>query len=108
MLSRRQGSCWAEWLLRGRTQQEPIVSLPIEVRSDVGATLAVHLADEARLDLGQPKVVSPGVVAERDRVAGPVVRAVRQNPAHTALAHVREGNFSWRAIQNENHDVVYH
>jgi hypothetical protein len=98
MLSRRQRSCWAEWLLRGRTQREPIISLPIEVRLHVGDTLAVHLADEARLDVGQPNVVGPGVVAERDRVAGPVVRAVRQNPAHTALTHVREDDFSWRGI----------
>jgi hypothetical protein len=32
--------------------------LPMEVRPDIGTTLAAHLADEQRFDIGQPSVPS--------------------------------------------------
>jgi hypothetical protein len=38
--------------------------LPMEVRPDIGTTLAAHLADEQRFDIGQPDLIGPRVGAE--------------------------------------------
>ncbi len=37
--------------------------LPMEVRPDIGTTLAAHLADEQRFDIGQPDLIGPRVGA---------------------------------------------
>ena len=40
--------------------------VPVEVRPDVGTTLAAGRADEARLDVAQPEIIGPAVAAGRD------------------------------------------
>jgi hypothetical protein len=41
--------------------------VPVEIRPHIGATLAA--AGEARLEIGEPKLVRPSIRAERKRVA---------------------------------------
>ena len=43
--------------------------VPVEVPPDVGAALAAGLANELRLDVGQPDIIGPAVAAHGDRVA---------------------------------------
>src|SRR6185312_12041775 len=55
--------------------------VPAEVRSHVGATLAAGRAYEPRLEIGKPRLIWPGISADRDRVAAAVVGAVDQEAA---------------------------
>ena len=50
--------------------------LPMEVRPDIGTTLAAHLADEQRFDIGQPDLIGPRVGAEGPMGAF-IIRAIR-------------------------------
>ena len=59
-----------------------------EVRPDLGAALAAGLADEERLDVGEPHVIRPSIRADRERVAAVVVRAVDQDAARTGVGGV--------------------
>jgi hypothetical protein len=47
-----------------------------EVRPDISASPAVCRADEPWLEIGQPYVVGPSIVAHDDEVASPVVGAI--------------------------------
>jgi hypothetical protein len=67
--------------------------VPVEIRPDVGATLAANLADEARLDVRQPHVIGPAVRHHLDRVTAFVIRAIDQQTPHTAGAHLAERDF---------------
>ena len=40
--------------------------IPIEIRPHICATLAAGLADETRLQIGQPQIIRPGIAADRD------------------------------------------
>jgi hypothetical protein len=55
--------------------------LPKEVRPDIGTTLAAHLADEQRFDIGQPDLIGPRVGAEGPMGAF-IIRAIDQQPAN--------------------------
>ena len=65
----------------------------MEVRPDVGASLAAGFADEAGLDIGQPDLIRPSVGAGRDRVATMEIRAVNEDAAHAGRAQLSEGDF---------------
>jgi hypothetical protein len=67
--------------------------VPMKVRPNIGPSLAAGLAEEARLEVGQPHVVSPFVRADRNRVAAFVIRAIDQDATHAGLAHFAEGDF---------------
>jgi hypothetical protein len=56
--------------------------VPIEIRPDVGASLAAGLAHEARLKIGEPNVIRPSVRTDRDRVAAVVILTVDKQTVH--------------------------
>jgi hypothetical protein len=64
-----------------------------KIRPDVGASLAAGLADEARLQIGEPDVIRPWVCADRYRVAVAIICAIDQETVHARGAHFAEGNF---------------
>jgi hypothetical protein len=66
--------------------------IPVEVRPDVSPSLAAGLADEPRLEIGQPDVIRPSISADRDRMTALVIRAVDQDSAHASVAHPSEGD----------------
>ena len=53
----------------------------LEQRPDIGATFAADGADEIRLDVRQPHMVGPGVGADLDAMAAPMVAAIDQHIA---------------------------
>ena len=55
---------------------------PIEIRPHIRAALAASMADQPRLNIGQPKIIRPRVAADGDRVAAAVVGAIDQDVAH--------------------------
>jgi hypothetical protein len=57
--------------------------------------MAEGLAGEARLKVGQPHIVGPGVGGDRDRVRAAVIGTVDQYPAETGLPHFAERDFLW-------------
>jgi hypothetical protein len=65
---------------------------PMEVRPDVGASLAACLASEQGFEIGEPDVIRPSVAADRDRVAAMEVGAIDQDAAHSGLPHLGEGD----------------
>ena len=50
--------------------------------------MAAGLADEERLDVGEPHVIRPSIRADREPVAAVVVRAVDQDAARTGVGGV--------------------
>jgi hypothetical protein len=63
--------------------------------SRTGTALAAGLADEARLDIGEPEIVWPSITTDCGRMAAPVVSAIDQDAAHTHLAHLDERDLGW-------------
>ena len=57
-----------------------------------GAALAAHLADEARLEIGQAGVVGPLIRGALDGVAAPLIGAIDQDAADAHRAHLAEGD----------------
>ena len=55
--------------------------VPVEIRLHVCAAMAAGPADKAGLDIGQPKIIRPGIGTDGDRVAAAVVGAVDKQPA---------------------------
>jgi hypothetical protein len=51
------------------------------------------LADEQRLNFGQPDVIGPAIGAQSGRVEALMVGAVDQQPANARSAHFAEGDF---------------
>jgi hypothetical protein len=66
----------------------------MEIRADISASLAAALADEARLDVGQPDAIRPSVAADRCPTAAPVIRAIDQEAANASGAHFAECDLS--------------
>ena len=66
--------------------------LPVEVRPDIGTTLAAHLADEQRFDIGRPDLIGPRVGADGPMGAF-IIRAIDQQPANAGCAHCAERDF---------------
>jgi hypothetical protein len=56
------------------------------------ASLAAGLAHEAWLQIGEPDVIRPSVCADRGRMTAMIVRAIDQETAHAASAHLGEGD----------------
>ena len=56
----------------------------MEVRPDVGASLAAGFADEAGLDIGESDVIRPLVRADRDGEAAMEICAIDENAAHAS------------------------
>jgi len=50
-------------------------------------------AGEPQLHVGHLHLVGPSICTDGDRLASAVVRAVHEQPARTALAHLGEGDF---------------
>ena len=61
---------------------------PIEIRANVGTALAANLADELRLDVGQPDAVGPPLAANRYVVTAPVIGTIDQQSANASGAHL--------------------
>ena len=68
-------------------------SCPVEIRPHICTALAADPAGEALLEIGQSRIIGPGISADRDRVAAAVVGAIDQQPANAHLAHFGEGDF---------------
>jgi len=72
----------------------PIIPVGFVLQLKSGRTssprLAVGLAHKARLDIGQPEIIGPGIATDGDRVAAAVVGAVNQETANAALARLVE------------------
>jgi hypothetical protein len=47
-----------------------------EQRPDIGAVFPASLANEQRLQIGQPDVIGPAIRADRDRIAATIIRAI--------------------------------
>jgi hypothetical protein len=60
--------------------------------ADIGTTLAAHLADEQRFDIGQPDLIGPRVGADGPMGAF-IIRAIDQQPANAGCAHCAERDF---------------
>jgi hypothetical protein len=55
------------------------------------------LADEARLDVGQPEIIGPLIGADRDRMAAPVIGAIDQETANApAVRSISAKVIFWR------------
>jgi hypothetical protein len=67
---------------------------PSEIRAHVGAPLAARLAGEPPFDVGKPNVIRPSVGVDCRRVAAVIIRAIDQDAAYAAFAHLAEGDFS--------------
>ena len=67
--------------------------IPIKIQPHVGAALAADLADETMLNVGQPDTIGPVIGADGNRMVAAVVGAIDRQPAHTAAAHLGEGEF---------------
>jgi hypothetical protein len=65
---------------------------PVEVRTDISASLAAGLAGEPGLDVREPDVIGPTVPADRNPVAAMVVRAIDQETANARGTHFSEGD----------------
>jgi hypothetical protein len=63
-----------------------------EQAPDVGTSLAAGLADELRLNVGQPDMVRPAIGTHLNRVAAPVIRAIYQEIANPGGAHFSKGD----------------
>lgn len=64
----------------------------MEVRPHVSTAPAARRADEARLDVRQPRLIGPAVGAQGREMATVVVGAIDQDAVHAHLAHVLEGD----------------
>jgi hypothetical protein len=65
---------------------------PMEIRADVGASLAAGLADEPGFQIGQPNIILPSVAAAGGPVAAPIIRAINQQSANAGSAHLGNGD----------------
>jgi len=65
----------------------------MEVRPDIGASLAAGLTDEPCFELGEPDVIGPLVRAGRNGMAAMEIRAVNEDAARACRAHFSEGDF---------------
>ena len=68
---------------------------PMEVWPDIRALRAAALADESRLDVGQPNIIRPSVAADRGPMAAMVVGAIDQETANATGSHFSEGDLLW-------------
>jgi hypothetical protein len=64
-----------------------------EQAPDVGTSLAAGLADEQRLDVGEPDMVRPPIGAHLNRVAASEVGAIDQEAVDAGGAHLAKGDF---------------
>src|SRR5258706_10992117 len=63
------------------------------IRPDISASPAARLADELRLQIGQPDVIGPSVAADRRPMAAVIVGAIDQQAANAGGSHLSEANF---------------
>jgi hypothetical protein len=54
------------------------------------------LADEARLDVGQPEIIGPLIGADRDRMAAAVIGAIDQETANAPAVRISAKVIFWR------------
>jgi hypothetical protein len=62
--------------------------LPMEIRADVGTSLAAGLADEPGFQIGQPDIIWPSIAVDCGPMAAAKVRAIDQKPANASGAHL--------------------
>jgi len=77
----------------------------IEVRSELGGSRPASLADEERLQVGQPHMIRPTMATHRNRMAAVTVRAIDQQAVHPHFAHFTKRYF-WRAVHQSPSLVV--
>jgi hypothetical protein len=65
-----------------------LLSVPIEIRPHVGAAMTAGLANELRLDIGQPGIIGPAIATDRNRVTATINSAVHEQPTHAHVAHL--------------------
>jgi hypothetical protein len=77
----------------------------MEIRPDVGASLAAGRAYEPRFEIGKPNVIWPSIPADCRRMAALVVGAIDQETANARRTHFGERNFLlallWRLAAGE-------
>jgi hypothetical protein len=64
----------------------------MEIRADIGASLAAGLAGEARFNVGQPNVIWSSVAADGRPVATPIIGTIDQETANAGGSHLCEGD----------------
>src|SRR6516225_9384751 len=74
------------------------LATPIEIRPHICTALAADPTGEALLDIGQPGIIGPGIVADRDGVAAAAVGAIDQQAAHAHVAPFSEGDLLRRSV----------
>ena len=60
---------------------------------DLAASIATGVADQARLDIGQPQLVGPAIGVHHAVMVAMVVAAIDEDAAHAGSAHFAEGDF---------------
>jgi hypothetical protein len=65
----------------------------MEIRADVGTSLAAGLADEPGFQIGQPDIIRTSITADCGPMAAAKIRAINQETAHASGTHLGEGDF---------------
>jgi hypothetical protein len=76
----------------------PGLFFPLVIWPDIRTLQAADLANEARLDVGEPGTVRPSVAADRGPMAATEIRAIDQHAANPGGAHFSEGDFLGHAL----------
>jgi hypothetical protein len=74
--------------------------VPIEIGPHVRAALAAALANELRLEIGQPDLAGPRIGAEFLPVRAMMVGAIDDQAANAGSAHGAEGDFLGGRVQS--------
>jgi hypothetical protein len=86
----------------------PSLFFPVEIRTDIGASLAACLAGKLCLNVGQSDVIRPSIAGDRCRMAAAIIRAIDQETTHAGSAHFGEGDLLRAAIVREGgHPTAY-
>jgi len=84
------------WNWRGRPESHAAgrtSAVPVEVRSNVRASLAASPAGKPGLDVGQPYLVRPAIGEGSRRMAALVIATIDQHTPDAAFAHLSERDF---------------
>src|SRR4051794_11394907 len=90
-----------DWRTVGAISGVAALACRREFRPHLAAALPALGAEELRLDVREPDVVSPAVSIDLDGMAAVVVAAIDQHIAGAGRAHFAEGDRSWIGSHRE-------
>ena len=96
VLERDQLAAAGQFIGSSNSRDQPFSRISF-VRSPIGAdvrvSVAASLADEPRLDIGQPNVIRPLIRTDGCRMAALVIRAIDQDATSAGGPHLSKGDF---------------